>query len=419
MTRKRTSPDDDKPADIRDVPDVSEIPTLAMYSSEELRDMPLSQLVSHTVRLQQLYEQVDSDYRIQSWEFATYQEYLTFFSRALKLAHKLNAADLESLAQTTVFELPQYFTCNFGALYFYNEDAKQLELCRSSVPVPESAPLSIARDASHFLVRLMLEYDHPTVVDYVDAQAVRVGSKVLRLDSRIPEGWHRLLGEACIVFPLRLLREDKKMFLGGLVIGDSRRELEGKDAEVSMLFTDLVSSSLYMARLVEKLNEMTIIDPLTQIFNRRHLLAQLNSAMLNANRYGHPLSLAMLDIDYFKRFNDTYGHICGDMVLKEIGALLKRAVRTDVDLPFRYGGEEFVIVMPYVGLPQALLAAERLRCEVRTHVFPFAERRLSVTCSLGVAQYVVGESVEQFIDRADVAMYKAKNSGRDRVEAAE
>ncbi len=137
-----------------------------------------------------------------------------------------------------------------------------------------------------------------------------------------------------------------------------------------------------------------------------------------ADRHSHDLSIVMLDIDYFKVFNDTYGHIYGDEVLREVAALLKNGLRTGGDVPARFGGEEFLLVMPYTALETAVEVAERLRRAIRDHRIRFAHVDLGVTCSFGVAQYVSGESLERFIDRADTALYQAKNGGRDQVVAA-
>lgn len=245
------------------------------------------------------------------------------------------------------------------------------------------------------------------------------GGGNIRVDD-VPEFWFKKLGTRALIFPLYVKRQDgaAPLLLGGLLIGDSRRDLEAKDAEVSVLFSDLLSSSLYNARLVEKLNELTIIEPLTQIYNRRHLFNQLDSAIIQSWRHGHPLSIAMIDIDHFKQFNDVYGHICGDEVLREVAGILKSGVRTGIDIPTRYGGEEFILIMPFTGLDAALDVADRLRKAIKAHVVRFEGQELSVTCSFGVAEYNGDEYSEKFIERADVSLYQAKNNGRDQVCAA-
>ncbi|MCC8179770.1 MAG: sensor domain-containing diguanylate cyclase [Planctomycetes bacterium] len=401
----------------RTVPKVEELPHMNFYSSEELRAMGRTELVSHTVRLQQVYQQVGSDYSILKWEYEDYKNNMVHLSGAVELAHMLNASDLDSVISIATNQLPEYLNCSFAALYFYNPDSKVMELQRSTRPTPEIGPLHRSDDSGHFLIKLFFHRNEPFVAKYIDESTILIADDEEKIVSRVPEKWHELLGGTCLVFPLQVAHGDQPIVLGGLIIGSCERPLDAADAEMSVILSDLLTSSLYNAKLVNQLNEMTIIDPLTQVYNRRHLLNQLTSAMLNANRYGNAVSIAMMDIDHFKRFNDTYGHICGDLVLRDLGGLLKSTIRHEIDVPARYGGEEFIIVMPYIRLADAVRAGERLRQAIKEHVFVFGERSLNVTCSFGIAEYVTGESVEKFIDRADAALYRAKKQGRDRVVA--
>lgn len=395
-------------------------PKIPAYTSDEMRAMSLTELVSHTVRLQQSYRQLDNDYRILSWEHKEYADNITLFSRAAKLAHKLNASDLETIGLVAVYELPTYFNCRFAALYFYNPAKRLLELCRSTSPTPDPAPLSCRADSRHFLATLFLSQSRPFVASYASRGKILAGDGDEEIVAEVPDAWHALLGDCALVIPLQVQQAGKRkpQLLGVLVLGDSQRPLEPRDAEMSIMFSDLLSSSLFNARLVQQLNEMAIIDPLTQIYNRRHFIGQLGTFMLHSNRYHHPLSIIMLDIDFFKRINDTYGHVCGDWVLHGMGELLKRTVRTGLDIPARYGGEEFIVIMPSATLDNAVVAAERIRDAVKKHDFTYGDMRLSITCSLGAAEYIREETIEKFIDRADAALYAAKNSGRDKVSVA-
>lgn len=127
----------------------------------------------------------------------------------------------------------------------------------------------------------------------------------------------------------------------------------------------------------------------------------------------------MADIDNFKRFNDCYGHICGDEVLRNMATALRSGIRAGVDVPARYGGEEFVLVMPFTDLNMAMEVTNRIRKQIEGNRVIFENRELSVTCSFGVAEYQDGESLEKLVNRADAALYHAKKMGRNRVCAAE
>jgi len=167
-----------------------------------------------------------------------------------------------------------------------------------------------------------------------------------------------------------------------------------------------------------------VTDGLTGLFNRRHIQAVLLDERRRAQRYGHPLSVIMLDVDGFKTYNDTYGHVQGDVLLKMLSAILRSAVRA-VDVVGRFGGEEFIVVLPETPAAEAYQAAERLRLAVSRTVFPgFAsDPDLAVfkTISLGVATFPdVPDDAQSLVQLADAALYRAKRGGRNQtVQATE
>ncbi len=155
-------------------------------------------------------------------------------------------------------------------------------------------------------------------------------------------------------------------------------------------------------------------DSLTGIANRREFDSVLQAKIRGAERYRQPLSLMLLDIDHFKRINDTFGHQTGDAVLRGLVKVISGRIR-EQDVFARWGGEEFVILAPHCNAVEVSLFAEKLRQALETHDFPEAGR---VTCSFGVAEYRPGESVASLIERVDTGLYRAKENGRNRVEVA-
>lgn len=151
-------------------------------------------------------------------------------------------------------------------------------------------------------------------------------------------------------------------------------------------------------------------DRLTQIANRAYLILQLNYMLKNARRNSQPLSVIFMDIDYFKQVNDTYGHRMGDYVLVEISSLIRERVR-ESDIVGRWGGEEFVMVLPNTGLNEAIGLAEQLRAMIESHRFDHGK----TTCSFGVAQMIDDDTDETLIHRADAMLYVAKAHGRNSV----
>jgi len=169
---------------------------------------------------------------------------------------------------------------------------------------------------------------------------------------------------------------------------------------------------------------LSLTDVLTGTSNRRELIDRLPSEVERARRYRHPLSVLMCDIDHFKRVNDTYGHPAGDAVLRAFAALLRGAVRNGVDWVARFGGEEFVIVLPETDLAGACTVAEKLRAAAAALVVTHGEDRISLTASFGVASagganWPESGVPDALLAQADVCLYQSKQAGRDRVTASE
>ena len=171
-------------------------------------------------------------------------------------------------------------------------------------------------------------------------------------------------------------------------------------------------------QMQEILREQTIRDPLTGLFNRRYMDESLERELSRAARDKLPLSLLMIDIDHFKKLNDTYGHQAGDEVLKRLGELIRHGARS-ADLPCRYGGEEFLLVLPNMSLDKAVERAEEWRQAFAAARVGFGGTLLSATMSVGVATFPEhGNARESLIEAADRALYAAKHAGRNRVVIA-
>lgn len=176
--------------------------------------------------------------------------------------------------------------------------------------------------------------------------------------------------------------------------------------------------SLYQAsRKIKNIQEDVKRDPLVGCFNRRYVLAALEEQKQLADETGIPLCMAVLDLDHFKRINDELGHLGGDEVLRTFSRIAQQGVRGG-DVFGRYGGEEFLLIFPATPLLPALNTCERIRAQVETHAWSGLLRG-RVTVSIGVTQYVMGESVLEFFSRADTAMYMAKEGGRNQVVVEE
>lgn len=172
-----------------------------------------------------------------------------------------------------------------------------------------------------------------------------------------------------------------------------------------------------LRRSAEAASEMSMTDALTGLLNRYGLHRALQRELSEARRYARPLSCLLLDIDFFKAVNDTYGHAAGDAALAQAARALTESVRGS-DVVCRYGGEEFLVLAPETGVEGASALAEKIRQTFSSRLFGDGARTFPLTLSVGVAQLGASESGNDMIARADEALYHAKQSGRDRVEAA-
>jgi diguanylate cyclase (GGDEF)-like protein/PAS domain S-box-containing protein len=165
----------------------------------------------------------------------------------------------------------------------------------------------------------------------------------------------------------------------------------------------------------ERYRELSIVDELTQLYNSRHFYFQLKIELDRSKRYEQPLTLLLLDLDNFKAFNDIYGHVEGDQVLLRLGQVVKRCLR-ETDFAYRYGGEEFTILMPVTTSAHGAFTAERIRTEFKKENFsPAPGKDVHVTVSIGLGQYKPQEDMKAFVHRVDQLMYQAKKNGKDRV----
>jgi len=172
-----------------------------------------------------------------------------------------------------------------------------------------------------------------------------------------------------------------------------------------------------MRDLNEALKDASTRDPLTGIGNRRMLMDRLKAEAARADRMQRPLTVAIVDIDHFKAINDAHGHDAGDNVLVEIAGAIQSSVR-EYDVCGRWGGEEFLIIMPEIDAASGAAVVERVRSAVRTLCVAIGTSQVTLSASFGVAERLADESVSQLISRADAALFTAKRAGRDRIETA-
>ncbi|GGC01514.1 histidine kinase [Marinobacterium zhoushanense] len=204
------------------------------------------------------------------------------------------------------------------------------------------------------------------------------------------------------VAQIELIKKNELLEEGNLTL----EKIISKKAE------ELEKRNIELNEKIAEIESISNTDALTGIANRNKFEVELSKEISRSERYGHPLSLAIFDVDYFKHINDTYGHRTGDEVLKKLADFVRHNIR-DMDIFARWGGEEFVIIFPSIHLEDAVHATEKLRAQISQYEI---KTGLFITCSFGVTECGKGESVEALFTRIDNALYVAKKSGRNRVE---
>jgi len=209
------------------------------------------------------------------------------------------------------------------------------------------------------------------------------------------------------IFPLSIQDE----LIGRLAV----RGLKEEDRERFQILSRQFLLGIKRAILYEGVQMLSIIDSLTGVFNRRYYLERFREELERSERFNYVFSCLMVDLDYFKTFNDRYGHIVGDAILREVSKTIQENIR-QVDLLGRFGGEEFSIILSETDKEAALFAAERIRRAIGERRIRVYDEELKVTVSIGVSTYPAdSKEIEKLIDAADAALYRAKQAGRNKV----
>ena len=213
----------------------------------------------------------------------------------------------------------------------------------------------------------------------------------------------------------KLLKKGSKV-MHCLLIATQKRSEDGTITGFQGIVRDITAQKAMEEALKEsekRYMELSITDDLTGLFNQRHFYNQLRAEIDRIQRYKHPLALLLLDVDNFKIYNDTYGHLAGDKVLSKLGEVIRNSIRK-TDSGYRYGGEEFTVILTETLGQNAVVAAERLRKRFADEIFfPVPLEPVGVTVSVGIANYRDGEEIASFVKRADQNMYEAKSNGKN------
>jgi diguanylate cyclase (GGDEF)-like protein len=318
-----------------------------------------------------------------------------------------SSLDLDSILQTIMDKMAEYFRPDTWSLLMVDEEGQELYFAIVVGDASESlraARLKLGEGIAGWVAR----HGEALVVPNVEADP--------RFAKRIDEmtQWET---RSIICLPLR----SKHRVLG--VIQLVNVDMDGF-GENEMFFLqslcDYAAIAIENARAVEKIQELTITDDCTGLYNARHLYKTLEAEVYRSTRFGHEFTVLFIDLDHFKQVNDTYHHQVGSRLLAEVGFAIKEHLRL-IDFAFRYGGDEFVVLLPQTGKDAALVVAKRLRDLFRHSAFCQKEGlNLNVRASIGLATFPGdAQSAHDIIRQADEMMYAVKNTTRDNISVAQ
>ena len=282
----------------------------------------------------------------------------------------------------------------------------------------DSRNFSLHRNFQGFDLDHTLDYvipdDHPLITLCLREYASYTLDELRQIPGAL-DGLHGLMKlEPSLIVPLKA----KGAINGIIVLGERIGTDPFSDYERELVMNIAIFASIAIHNAF--LFEMTTTDMMTKLKMKHYFLTVLEERLGSLHEGSGPIAILMLDIDFFKKVNDTWGHGCGDLVLKNVAAAIQETIRSN-DVAARYGGEEFVLYLPDSGLPESLQIAERIRLEVEGTATVFEGVAVRVTISIGIALYdkTRDSSSKDLIERADKALYRSKQAGRNRVSVAD
>lgn len=318
-----------------------------------------------------------------------------------------SSLDLDSILQTIMEKMAEYFRPDTWSLLMVDEKKSELYFAIAVGTAAEAL-----KD-----VRLK-------VGEGIAGHVAKFGEKLIVPDVRADKRFAKRIDDvtqmetrSVICVPLR----SKLRVLGVIQLVNVDMEHFGHEEQFFLqALCDYASIAIENARSVEKIQELTITDDCTGLYNARHLYKTLETEVYRSARFGYEFSVLFIDLDHFKQVNDTHGHLIGSKLLAEIGYLIMAQLRL-IDYAFRYGGDEFVVLLPQTGKDSATVVARRLRDSMRSSCYCKEEGlNLNVRASMGLATYPHdAKSPHDIIRQADEMMYMVKNSTRDNIGIAQ
>lgn len=315
------------------------------------------------------------------------------------LQKSINLLSLQEISRVMVDKLPFILSVQYFTFFLFDKNRRRLTLASHNHPDLEEG-------------YSLYQNDSPIMME-----AMNSGRYIFEQDfsaSRYFQGKRNPLFSCNFFVTIPLMIENE--IIGVMNLNDNQKGFYNVgDLDFALNVSEFVALSISNAMLYERTEKLSVTDGLTGLDNHQQMQSLLKKEVARCGRYNSPLSVIIMDIDHFKQVNDTYGHQKGDEILLEFSGIMKKFCRSN-DVAARYGGEEFFLVLPETHIKGALHIAERIREEMASHKFQSKGKKFNVTVSCGIAEYdaVHMQDTADLIKVSDLALYKAKNEGRNR-----
>ena len=325
-----------------------------------------------------------------------------------KLSQEINCLDLDEIITICVTKIPLLVNARYASFYMHNVEAGTLELKRHNHGYRIDDVVRVTDDNRSAMVRALRERRIVLVQDFDEYEKMHEES-VERPNAK------RYASKSALIAPM--LAGDRVVAVLNLA---DKRSGGGFDESADLppieQISVLVGAAIRNWQLFQEVHMRARCDAMTGFMNHQTFFDELEKEVLRVRRYHGALSVMMIDVDYFKKINDTHGHQVGDRILAHVSKIIRLNVR-DTDVPARYGGDEFAVILSQADVTRAKLVAERIRETVEAQTFAYEGKSVPLSLSIGVAQYRAGMTVLDFVNEADEGLYEAKTKGRNRVEA--
>jgi len=322
------------------------------------------------------------------------------------LARQINCLDIDRIAEVCVTTIPNLVGVRLISLYILDETNNILHLLKYNHPFPINKIVSLNQNPLP-LMAMAVRSEELILINDIETHNKPVIKKSQRAFSK------NYKTSSCAIVPL--ICQNRVVGILNLADKMNGSKFDSEDVALIELFGQLIGASIGNINLFEKIQHQATTDGLTGLINHKTFYEILEKELWRSRRYGGQLSMIMVDIDDLKKINDAHGHRAGDKAIKEISRRIKECIR-QIDIAARYGGDEFAIILPNTSLSDATVVAERMVNEVARSPAIWEKEQISLSISVGLGQYDADSNPEDITSRSDMALYTAKQAGKNRVK---